>query len=133
MLRHKSWFNPENEPFQDMRDAYAPLVWQCRYGGIEVPSRLWKYVEFGRGRKYSDNQAEHLARDSKVLAKFDAWTDAFARFVNRKGRAPPGRWKVARQRRALRGRREDLRGCPEGAAAAAVMAAGHPDRQHSCQ
>ncbi len=95
VLQHKSWFDPRGEPFKDMRDAYAPLVWQCRYGGIEVPDRLWKYVEFGRGKKYSDNQAQHLAKDSRVLARFDAWTDAFARFVGRKGKVPAGRWPVA--------------------------------------
>ena len=49
-----------------MRDAYAPLVWQCRYSGIEVPDELWRYVEFGKGKKYSDNQAEHIAAEADV-------------------------------------------------------------------
>lgn len=100
VLQHKSWFDPEREPFKDMREAYAPLVWQCRYGGVEVPDRLWKYVEFGRGRKYSDNQTKHLARDSRTLARFDAWVEAFARIVERKGKVPPGRFPVANPRRA---------------------------------
>ena len=60
MLRHPEWFDPEEEPFEDMRDAFAPLVWQCRYSGIEVPDALWRHVTFGRGKKYSENQAEHL-------------------------------------------------------------------------
>lgn len=94
LLRHKSWFDPAREPFRDMRDSCAPLVWQCRYAGIEVPDRLWRYVEFGRGQKYSDNQAEHLARNAKVLARFDAWADAFAGYVERKGKVPPGTWRV---------------------------------------
>jgi hypothetical protein len=64
ILEHKKWFDPEKEPFENMRDAYAPIVWQCRYSGLEVPDRLWQYVEFGREEKYSDNQAEHLARDA---------------------------------------------------------------------
>ncbi len=55
MLRHKEYFDPEQEPFENMRDAYAPLVWQCRYGGVEVPDVLWRYLEFGRDKPYSDN------------------------------------------------------------------------------
>src|SRR5206468_1591890 len=78
ILRHRSYFDPEREPFSNMRDTYAPLVWQCRYSGIEVPDALWRYVEFGRGKKYSDNQAEHLAEQPEVLQEFDAWTAAFA-------------------------------------------------------
>jgi hypothetical protein len=49
MLRHKEYFDPAEEPFENDRGAYAPLVWQCRYSGIEVPEALWRYVEFGRG------------------------------------------------------------------------------------
>lgn len=50
-----------------MQHIYAPLVWQCRYGGIEVPDVLWRYVEFGLGKKYSDNQAEDMATDTNVF------------------------------------------------------------------
>ena len=67
-----------------MRDAYAPLVWQCRYSGIEVPDALWRYVEFGRGKKYSDNQAEHMEGEG-VFAAFDAWTDRFRDHRRREG------------------------------------------------
>jgi hypothetical protein len=63
ILRDKSLFDPEKEPFDDMRDAYAPLVWQCRYGGVEVPDDLWSYTEFGTGKPYSLNQAEHMESD----------------------------------------------------------------------
>src|SRR5256714_3411899 len=59
---HKYYFNPEREPFENDRDSYAPLVWQCRYGGVEVPDGLWRYVEFGKNEAYSDNQAEDLTR-----------------------------------------------------------------------
>ncbi len=55
ILRHKHYFDPDAEPFENERDTYAPLVWQCRYGGVEVPDHLWHYKEFGRGKKYSDN------------------------------------------------------------------------------
>jgi hypothetical protein len=96
ILRHPRWFDPEREPFTDMRDAYAPLVWQCRYSGIEVDDALWRYVEFGRGLPYADNQAEQLVtREAGVLAELDAWTDAFVAHVERKGKVPAGRWPVA--------------------------------------
>jgi hypothetical protein len=93
-LRHPAWFDPKSEPFADMRDAYAPLVWQCRYSGIEVPDELWTYVEFGHGKKYSDNQAEHMVQEPEVFAAFDAWTDRFAAIVGAKGRVEPGRWRA---------------------------------------
>ncbi|MBA4149049.1 MAG: NAD(P)H-dependent oxidoreductase [Verrucomicrobia bacterium] len=91
LLRHKHYFDPEQEP-GDNRDLYAPLVWQCRYGGIEVPDSLWRYVMFGQGKKYSDNQAEDMAAETNVYAEFDEWTDAFAAFVLRKGKVEPGRF-----------------------------------------
>jgi len=42
-LRHPEYFDTEAEPFDDVRDTYAPLVWQCRYGGIEVPDPLRRF------------------------------------------------------------------------------------------
>jgi NADPH-dependent FMN reductase len=90
ILRHRKYFDPEKEPFEQMREAYAPLVWQCRYSGIEVPDRLWRYVQFGEGKTYADNQAEDLLRETPMLRRFDAWTDAFAAFVGRKGKVEPG-------------------------------------------
>ncbi len=71
---HKHYFDPDNEPFENDRDSYAPLIWQCRYGGIEVPDELWHYVEFGKGEKYSDNQAEDLRR-VHFMAEFQALLD----------------------------------------------------------
>jgi multimeric flavodoxin WrbA len=94
ILRHRSYFDPEAEPFEDMRDTYAPIVWQCRYSGIEVPDQLWKYVEFGRGKKYSDNQAEHMMEEPEVLHQFDQWTAAFADYVARKGKVKPGQYRA---------------------------------------
>jgi hypothetical protein len=94
LLRHRSYFDPDQEPFDAMRNTYAPLVWQCRYSGIEVPDALWRYAEFGRGKKYSDNQAEHLAGEPELLRGFDAWSDAFASHVARKGKVPPGRYRA---------------------------------------
>jgi multimeric flavodoxin WrbA len=94
ILEHDAWFDPDREPFEDMRDTYAPLVWQCRYSGIEVPDALWRYIEFGVGVKYSDNQAEHMASHTDVLPAFDAWTDAFARHVGAKGKVEPGQYRA---------------------------------------
>jgi hypothetical protein len=91
---HKNYFDPEREPFENERDTYAPLVWQCRYGGIEVPDDLWQHVEFGRDEKYSDNQAEDLPRHGHALAELDAWTDRFAAFVRRKGKVEPGKYRA---------------------------------------
>jgi multimeric flavodoxin WrbA len=94
LLRHKHYFDPEAEPFENDRDSYAPLVWQCRYSGIEVPDELWRYVEFGRGKKYSDNQAEHMATETDVFGDFDAWVEAFAAFVGAKGKVEPGKYRA---------------------------------------
>ncbi|HSU17768.1 hypothetical protein [Longimicrobium sp.] len=94
ILRHPEYFDPGAEPFEHGRDAYAPLVWQCRYGGVEVPDALWRYEEFGNGKKYSDNQAEDMVREPEVMAAFEAWTDDFAAFVHAKGKVRPGRWRA---------------------------------------
>ncbi|MDQ2999987.1 MAG: NAD(P)H-dependent oxidoreductase [Fibrobacterota bacterium] len=93
ILRHREYFDPAEEPTND-RDAYAPLVWQCRYGGIEVPDTLWRYIQFGEGRKYSDNQAEHMGGNPDVYREFDAWADAFGDFVRAKGKVEPGKYRA---------------------------------------
>jgi hypothetical protein len=95
ILRHPAYFDPEKEPWDDMRDSYAGLVWQCRYGGVEVPDELWTYEEFGRGRPYSENQAEHMIdRETEVMARFDRWVDRFVAHVARKGKVPPGKYRA---------------------------------------
>jgi hypothetical protein len=94
ILEHPEYFDPEREPFEDMRDVVAPIVWQCRYSGIEVPDRLWRYAEFGRGRKYSQAQAEHMMEDEAFLHAFDGWSDAFVRHVSQKGKVPPGEYRA---------------------------------------
>jgi multimeric flavodoxin WrbA len=94
LLRHKQYFDPDAEPFENDRDTYAPLVWQCRYSGIEVPDHLWRYKEFGRGKKYSDNQAEDMATETDVFQDFDEWTREFASFVGAKGKVEPGKYRA---------------------------------------
>jgi len=93
-LRHKSWFDPEAEPFEAMRNAYAPLVWQCRYSGIEVPDPLWTYAATGVGRPYSENQAEDMIREKPFVAAFDAWIGRLAAFVAGKGKVEPGEYRA---------------------------------------
>ena len=95
ILKHPAWFDPEHEPFADLRDTYAPLVWQCRYGGVEVPDPLWKYVDFGKGRKYSQAQAEHMTHEPALLPGFDQWADAFTAHVAAKGRVKAGEFRAA--------------------------------------
>lgn len=94
VLRHPEYFNPAQEPFTEMRNAYAPVVWQCRYGGIEVPDQLWTYTEFGKNKKYSENQAEHMAGEGHVFQDIDAWTERFAAFVATKGKVPSGEYRA---------------------------------------
>ena len=93
-LRHKGYFDPEAEPFAEPRNAYAPLVWQCRYSGIEVPDALWRYHTVGAGKPYSDDQAEDMIRDDAFMADFDEWTDSFAGFVRAKGQVQPGTYRA---------------------------------------
>lgn len=94
VLRHKSYFDPAQEPFENMRDAYAPLVWQCRYGGVEVPNQLWQYAETGYGKKYADDQAEDMVQDDPFMAQFDQWAVAIRAAVEAKGPVPPGRYRA---------------------------------------
>jgi hypothetical protein len=77
-LRHKGWVDPEAEPFDDERDAYAPLVWQCRYSGIEVPDALWRHCTTGKGKRYSENQTEDMVAEAPFMSAFDDWADGFA-------------------------------------------------------
>jgi NADPH-dependent FMN reductase len=93
-LIHSAYFNPALEPFENMRDSYAPLVWQSRYSGIEVPDDLWRYIEFGQGKKYSDNQAEDIASEPNVYREFDQWIDRFTAFVGHKGKVEPGKYRA---------------------------------------
>jgi multimeric flavodoxin WrbA len=88
VLRHKSWFDPAEEPFADERHAYRPLVWQLRFSGIEVPDALWRHADMGVGKSYADDQADDMAGETEALAAFDAWTDAFAAHVAEKGVVP---------------------------------------------
>jgi hypothetical protein len=94
ILKHKDYFNAAEEPFENDRLSYQPLVWQCRYGGIEVPEHLWKYQLFGKNKKYSDAQAEDMVKDEKVMESFDKWTNDFIEFAENKGKVNPGKYRA---------------------------------------
>ncbi len=94
IIRHKQYFNPDAEPFENERDAYAPLVWQCRYGGVEVPDNLWQHCTSGKGKKYSDNQAEDMVREDAFMQSFDDWLKAFQNFVTQKGKVQPNKYRA---------------------------------------
>lgn len=94
ILRHPEYLDPEREPFDRMRDSYAPLVWQCRYSGVQVPDALWRYADVGVGKPYSEAQAEHLEAEPRFLRTFDAWTTAFERHVATNGKVPPGQYRA---------------------------------------
>lgn len=90
---HAHYFDPAQEP-KDQRETYAPLVWQCRFSGIEVPDALWRWESFGSGSIYSDMQAEAMLDNDQFLGAFDRWTDDFASFVRAKGRVTPGKYRA---------------------------------------
>lgn len=94
VLQHKNWFDPGKEPFEQERDAYAPLVWQCRYGGIEVPDELWINATSGKDKKYSENQSEHVIHDTVFMNAFENWVNNFEKFVAAKGKVTPGKYRA---------------------------------------
>lgn len=94
ILHHKNYFDPKKEPFESERDAYAPLVWQCRYSGVEVPDHLWKHDTTGKDRKYSDNQAENMIRENEFMSSFSNWVESFENFVQQKGKVLPNKYRA---------------------------------------
>jgi len=93
LLRHPAYFDPAEE-MKDDRDAYKPLVWQCRYGGIEVPDALWSHAYVGEGKPYSEMQTEDAVRDTSFLAAFDGWATQFVAHVEAKGLVKPGEYRA---------------------------------------
>ena len=94
ILKHKNYFDGEAEIFDDDKNAYAPLIWQCRYGGIEVPEQLWAHATSGKGKKYSDNQSEDVVNDEPFMQTFNKWVSDFEIFVTKKGKVLPGKWRA---------------------------------------
>ena len=94
ILEHKNYFDGAAEPFENERNAYAPLVWQCRYGGIEVPDNLWAHATSGKGKKYSDNQAENLVKEKDFMQSFNKWVKDFEEFVAKKGKVHHNKYRA---------------------------------------
>ena len=94
ILEHKHYFDPEKEPFENERDTYAPLVWQCRYSGIEVPDHLWRHCTNGKGKKYSENQSEDMIGEKEFMQTFAIWVKDFETFVSNKGKVPPNKYRA---------------------------------------
>ena len=94
ILQHKNYFDPQHEPFENERNAYAPLVWQCRYGGIEVPDHLWKYALIGKDKKYSEMQAEHIVNENYFLETFEKWTREFQHYISQKGKVHSNKYRA---------------------------------------
>lgn len=94
LLTYKNYFNPQEEPFENDRLAYQPLVWQCRYGGVEVPDHLWKYQLLGKDKKYSDTQSEDMVKEDDFMQGFNKWVEDFETFVMKKGKVPSGKYRA---------------------------------------
>lgn len=86
LLQDKRYFNPADEPFHNQRDAYAPLVWQCRYSGVEVPDELWRFSKIGEGKKYSEMQSENMVASKAFMNDFESWVGHFQSSVLAKGK-----------------------------------------------
>lgn len=96
ILRHKSYFSPEDESkLGKLIPYYGPIIWQCRYSGIEVPDGLVREIVFGGDGKYSDNQIEQLKGNNEILAIFDKWVEDVKIFVEAKGKVPGSKYPVA--------------------------------------
>ena len=74
-----------------MRNAYAPLAWQCRYGGVEVPDNLWKYCTSGKGKKYSDNQVEDVIKEDAFMQTFNTRVKKFENFFTKMKKVTSGK------------------------------------------
>ncbi|MEI9931809.1 MAG: hypothetical protein WDM89_15045 [Rhizomicrobium sp.] len=87
---HKAWFDPNKEIFkgEKARHAFDPLVWQCRYSGIEAPDNLLASATIGAGEYYADDQGAELTKSKQALKVFDAWVADFVAHVITKGPMP---------------------------------------------
>ena len=95
ILEHKEYFNPKEEvKYSTPKFAYTPIIWQCRYSGIEAPEHLIKEVIFGSGKAPSDNQIKELKENEKVLKDFDSWIREVRKFADKKGKVKMGKYPV---------------------------------------
>ncbi len=59
-----------------------------------MPDALWRHVEFGQGKPYCDNQAEHLGEDREVKDALYAWVAELVRHVEHKGKVEPNTYRA---------------------------------------
>jgi hypothetical protein len=59
-----------------------------------VPDLLWKHCSSGKGKKYSDNQAEDMVNENEFMASFSKWVNDFECFVRQKGKVPPNKYRA---------------------------------------
>jgi len=96
ILKHKDYLNPNKESkIASAESAYTPIIFQCRYSGMEVPDHLVKSTFFGHGIKYNKNQIGQLKQNKKIISMFDKWVSDVKKFVSKKGKAPTGKYPVA--------------------------------------
>ena len=93
-LIHKEWLDPGSWSMGRDRDAYLPLVLQCRYSGIEVPEELWTAAHTGVGLPYGSDQSEQMVRDGDFMGTFEAWVQRVAAFIATKGKVEAGRFRA---------------------------------------
>ena len=65
-----------------------PLWW------IEVPENVCPYADNMIGRKYSDNQSEHVISDVEYICIFENRVASFEKFVEAKGKIKPARYRA---------------------------------------
>jgi hypothetical protein len=86
--------NPNDDNAKLPEEQRPPLIWQCRYGGIEVPNDLWKHCTSGKDRKYSDNQAEDMIKEDRFMASLVDWVTRFESLVSEEGKVPPNKYRA---------------------------------------
>jgi hypothetical protein len=59
-----------------------------------VPDHLWQHCTSGKGKKYSDNQAEDVIKENDFMETFDTWVKNFEEFTRKKGKAKPNKYRA---------------------------------------
>ncbi len=52
---------------------------------------MWAHCTNGKGKKYSDNQAEDMVKEEPFMQEFGGWIKNFENFVKEKGKVQPRR------------------------------------------
>jgi len=84
---------PEEEPYRNLRDCYAPLVWQCRFSGIEVLEQLWRYKDSAKAGN-TETIGPKTWRRRRVHGRVQPVDTRLPRFVAGKVRVEPGKYRA---------------------------------------